>query len=112
MIRKKMIGVILATLMIGCMGVSVGTHETNDVATVSEIMPRGAICDNCGEGEMLFRKGVERALMHDYPCSHYNYGRDYNYKVTTTTYWKCTKCSYRVNITETITYETDCQGHN
>ena len=112
MVRKKIIGLVLVALMIGFVGTSVSAHDTDDVAAVSEITPRGAICPDCEEGELkYFSITEEPTLVYKYPCSHFNYGYDYNYKVETVTWWECNSCPYASDFHVTTSYTTDCQGH-
>lgn len=83
-------------------------------ATASAVSPRGATCDNCGVGEVVYVDNVKTPLgvIGKVACKHgFVYGEDLILSQLSITTWRCNRCgeSFTSEFKEQ-TYE--CHGYD
>lgn len=107
---SKLVALALAaTMLVGSASV-VSAHETKDTTDIS--MLRGALCPNCGIGQMVLRYSSWRYNGKSFQnCIHYPHGQDEMHNHVRDIFWECTDCPTSQNGVQqhrTVLYE--CHG--
>lgn len=88
---SKLAALVLAMTMLACSFSIVSAHEIP--STNSPSLLRGALCPDCGIGQMILRYGSwQYNGTTTQKCIHYPKGEDKMRKEKRSTYWECSNC--------------------